>query len=108
MKPFPDTGPADTGSPETGPTDTGQEGGGEEGASGEEGAGATANERIGPMTTPGFFQLYPAARPALPAGDYTATSNQKLVAQTPHDGAQQIDRRHRVPSRHRCARYEMP
>ncbi|HEX2784896.1 MAG TPA: hypothetical protein VHN36_15035 [Ilumatobacteraceae bacterium] len=42
------------------------------------------------MTTPGFFQLYPAARPALPAGDYTATSNQKLVAQTPHDGPQQI------------------
>ena len=25
------------------------------------------------MTTPGFFELYPAARPALPAGAYTAT-----------------------------------
>ena len=24
------------------------------------------------MTTPGFFELYPSARPALPAGSYTA------------------------------------
>lgn len=38
------------------------------------------------MTTPGFFELYPAARPALPAGTYTATSDQQLTAQTPHDG----------------------
>jgi hypothetical protein len=38
------------------------------------------------MTTPGFFELYSAARPALRAGDYTATSSQDLVAQTPHDG----------------------
>ncbi len=42
------------------------------------------------MTTPGFFELYPAARPALPAGSYTAGSSQKLVAQTPHDGDQTI------------------
>ena len=38
------------------------------------------------MTTPGFFELYPAARPALPAGGYTATSSQDLVAATLHDG----------------------
>ncbi len=38
------------------------------------------------MTTPGFFELYPSARPALPAGAYTATSEQTLIAQTPHDG----------------------
>jgi hypothetical protein len=42
------------------------------------------------VTTPGFFELYPAARPALPAGSYTAGSSQKLVAQTPHDGDQTI------------------
>ena len=38
------------------------------------------------MSTPGFFELYPSARPALPAGAYTATSAQQLTAQTPHDG----------------------
>jgi hypothetical protein len=38
------------------------------------------------MTTPGFFELYSSARPALPAGAYTATSSQDLVAVTPHDG----------------------
>jgi hypothetical protein len=38
------------------------------------------------VTTPGFFELYPSARPALPAGAYTATSEQTLIAQTPHDG----------------------
>jgi hypothetical protein len=38
------------------------------------------------MTTPGFFELYSAARPALPAGAYTATGSQDLVAVTPHDG----------------------
>jgi hypothetical protein len=38
------------------------------------------------VTTPGFFELYASARPALPAGSYTAGSSQKLVAQTPHDG----------------------
>jgi hypothetical protein len=42
------------------------------------------------VTTPGFFELYPAARPALPAGSYTVGSSQKLVAHTPHDGAQTI------------------
>jgi hypothetical protein len=42
------------------------------------------------VTTPGFFELYPSARPALPAGSYTADSSQKLVAQTPHDGDQTI------------------
>jgi len=38
------------------------------------------------VSTPGFFELYPSARPALPAGAYTATSAQQLTAQTPHDG----------------------
>ncbi|WUJ70106.1 hypothetical protein OG809_34060 [Kribbella soli] len=38
------------------------------------------------MTTPGFFELYPSARPALPAGAYTATGSQQVIAQTPHDG----------------------
>jgi len=38
------------------------------------------------MTTPGFFELYSNARPALPAGAYTATGSQDLVAPTPHDG----------------------
>jgi len=38
------------------------------------------------MTTPGFFELYSSARPALPAGAYTATGSQDLVAVTPHDG----------------------
>ena len=42
------------------------------------------------MTPPGFFELYSAARPALPAGAYTASSTQDLVAATPHDGDQQI------------------
>jgi hypothetical protein len=42
------------------------------------------------VTTPGYFELYPAARPALPAGAYTASSSQKLVAQTPHNGDQTI------------------
>ena len=42
------------------------------------------------MTTPGFFELYPAARPALPAGSYTAGGSQQLVAQTPHNGDQTI------------------
>jgi hypothetical protein len=36
------------------------------------------------MTTPGFFELYPAARPAMPAGLYTATSHQDLEAAPPH------------------------
>jgi hypothetical protein len=38
------------------------------------------------MTSPGFFELYSAARPALPDGAYTATSHQQLTAATPHDG----------------------
>lgn len=42
------------------------------------------------MTTPGFFELYSTARPALPAGAYTAVGDQQLVAQTPHDGAQTV------------------
>jgi hypothetical protein len=42
------------------------------------------------MTQPGFFELYSSARPALPAGAYTASSSQDLVAATPHDGDQQI------------------
>jgi hypothetical protein len=42
------------------------------------------------MTTPGFFELYKDARPALPAGAYTATSSQDLVAATLHDGNQTI------------------
>jgi hypothetical protein len=42
------------------------------------------------MTQPGFFELYSDARPALPAGAYTASSSQDLVAATPHDGDQQI------------------
>jgi hypothetical protein len=42
------------------------------------------------VTTPGFFELYPAARPALPAGSYTAGASQNLVAQTPHNGDQTI------------------
>jgi hypothetical protein len=39
------------------------------------------------MTTPGFFELYSSARPALPAGAYTATGSQDLVAATPDEGA---------------------
>ena len=42
------------------------------------------------MTAPGFFELYSDARPALPAGAYTASSSQTLIAATPHDGDQQI------------------
>jgi hypothetical protein len=38
------------------------------------------------MTNPGFFELYSNARPALPAGAYSAASTQNMVAQTPHDG----------------------
>lgn len=38
------------------------------------------------MTNPGFFELYSNARPALPAGAYSAASTQNVVAQTPHDG----------------------
>jgi hypothetical protein len=35
------------------------------------------------MTTPGFFEIYPDARPALPAGTYTTTSHQDLTAAPP-------------------------
>jgi len=38
------------------------------------------------MTTPGFFEIYPDARPALPAGMYTTTSHQDLTAAPPHSG----------------------
>ena len=45
------------------------------------------------MTTPGYFELYPAARPALPAGSYTAASHQDLQAAPPHgaDGTIHVD-----------------
>jgi hypothetical protein len=42
------------------------------------------------VSTPGFFELYPDARPALPAGSYTAGGSQQLVVQTPHNGDQTI------------------
>jgi hypothetical protein len=42
------------------------------------------------MTTPGFFELYSTARPALPAGAYTAVGDQQLVAATPNDGDQTV------------------
>ncbi|MEO6713570.1 MAG: hypothetical protein ABIM89_09105 [Mycobacteriales bacterium] len=35
------------------------------------------------MTTPGFFEIYPSARPALPAGTYTMTTQHTLVAKPP-------------------------
>ena len=35
------------------------------------------------MTAPGHFEIYSSARPALPAGDYTATSNSTLSAAPP-------------------------
>lgn len=38
------------------------------------------------MITPGFFELYSAARPALPAGRYSATSHHELRATPPHGG----------------------
>jgi hypothetical protein len=42
------------------------------------------------MTTPGFFELYPDARPALPAGLYTTTSHQDLTAAPLHGGEPHI------------------
>src|SRR5262249_42297560 len=51
---------------------------------------AKNSERPQSMTAPGFFELYSEARPALPAGAYTASSTQTLIAATPHDGDQQI------------------
>ena len=42
------------------------------------------------MTTPGFFEIYPSARPALPAGTYSMTSSQDLTAQPPHGPAATI------------------
>lgn len=45
------------------------------------------------MTQPGFFEIYPAARPALPAGPYQATSESDLAAVPPPgtDGAIPVD-----------------
>jgi hypothetical protein len=45
------------------------------------------------MTTPGFFELYPSARPALPAGSYTASSTSALSASPPAgaDGTIPVD-----------------
>ncbi|MCW2538443.1 MAG: hypothetical protein JWN95_168 [Frankiales bacterium] len=44
------------------------------------------------MTTPGFFEIYPDFRPALPAGLYTTTSHQDLAAAPPTgDGAIHVD-----------------
>jgi len=45
------------------------------------------------MTTPGFFELYPSARPALPAGSYTASSGSALSANPPAgaDGTIPVD-----------------
>ncbi len=42
------------------------------------------------MTSPGFFEIYPDARPALPAGLYTTTTHQQLTAAPPHGGAGDI------------------
>jgi hypothetical protein len=42
------------------------------------------------VTTPGFFEIYPAARPPLPAGTYAATTHQDLTAAPPHGGAGDI------------------
>jgi hypothetical protein len=36
------------------------------------------------MTSPGFFEIYPEARPAMPAGSYTLASTQDLVAHAQH------------------------
>jgi hypothetical protein len=45
------------------------------------------------LTTPGFFEVYPDMRPALPAGTYSATSHQALTAAPPHgaDGTITVD-----------------
>jgi len=44
------------------------------------------------VTTPGFFEIYPDARPALPAGLYTTTSRQELTAAPPTgDGTIHVD-----------------
>ncbi len=44
------------------------------------------------MPAPGFFEIYPAARPPLPAGTYTATTTSQLQSAPPHgDGAIPVD-----------------
>ncbi|HET9443362.1 MAG TPA: hypothetical protein VFO65_08555 [Acidimicrobiales bacterium] len=45
------------------------------------------------MPTPGFFELYPEARPALPAGAYLFAADHDLVATPPHTatGALAVD-----------------
>ncbi len=62
----------------------------------------TRQERPQSMTAPGFFELYSAARPALPAGAYTASSSQDAhrrhaARRRPADPG----RRHGLPSAHR-------
>jgi hypothetical protein len=42
------------------------------------------------MTTPGYFELFPSARPALTAGRYDVTSRSLLSAMPPHGGAQTV------------------
>ncbi len=61
------------------------------------------------MTTPGFFEIYPSARPALPAGTYTVTDHQQLIAQPPQGPAVTVpvdDAQFRV--RIDAPRYMMP
>ena len=61
------------------------------------------------MTTPGFFELYPSARPALPAGIYTLTGSLDLTAQPPQGPAVTVpvdDTQFRV--RVDAPRYVMP
>ena len=60
------------------------------------------------MTTPGFFELYPDARPALSAGPYNATGKQALTAQTPHDGPQDITETSQFHLLVDAPRYKMP
>jgi hypothetical protein len=45
------------------------------------------------VPTPGFFELYPKARPALPAGTYVLAADHDLVATPPHnaDGTLAVD-----------------
>ena len=45
------------------------------------------------MPTPGFFEIYPSARPALPTGAYLLAADHDLVATPPHnaDGQLSVD-----------------
>ena len=42
------------------------------------------------MVAPGYFEIYPAARPPLPAGSYTITTELGLTAAPPHNAAGDI------------------